>query len=1642
MSSAPTAEAPRLVRSSLGRLRVHLPDWDGANPRELEHAIAALPGVIQASARTQTGNVLLRFDPAAADPQELLRALSEQPGMPEPEREPSPLEPERAPSPPEQPDESDESGVRQIVSTVGGVLREQAGRFGRARIAVRGIDRDPVLARRVVSALEGRPEVRRAVASATTGRVLVEFSERVTSIQDLLSDLSTVELPETPGEDRPSHPLDPAPIIQSGARVIGSALGLGFIALQRLSSHGAVSTTSAAAVAGALGLVDGAPPVRDGLRHALGRDRAQLLFGGAAIVSLTLSGSPLGLAVSGAGALRMFTEARARREAWKEYERRLQDVADSTPGAVIRIDAGARVPLKARVIEGQGTAIGRDGLADAVGPGDEIDAGARVLSGSLVLELLGDAAWQSQPRPGEPRPDLLERYIALLGPLSLGYAAVFAFRQRSIAAAFTGLLLVNPRAGVIGADAADAGASARALRAGVTVVGTRPDRQIRRPDVLLIDGPRVLTDGLEQARIIPSGGRDRSELAEIVAAMVSVPAAPWRVTGGVVRVRHAALAELDGTGVIATVAGRQMRLEPSRRDSQAHQRALDAGEQALVLRDTKSNEEIAHVHLRPKLAARVEELRRRCQQSGIELLMLERDDRRASRMVAKRTEIPLIVEADLAELVRDRQRAGERVAVLSDSPAAAEAFEACDLAIALSSGRSAQFQARADLLAPGLSAVSAVLYAAARRDQAVGFSVALSALANLTGAAWGLQGEPGLVRASYATYLGALGAIGAAWERLRGGHRSRSVISRLTDPRPERWGRMSIDEVVQALAGERTGLSEAEARTRREVRTTSARRNAFVTAATEQLGSPLVAILGGGAVISLAVGATADVAIIGAVILANAAVGAWQERQAGRAAEALQRMGAASARVLRDGQVREIPADQVVGGDVMLLGAGDRVVADARLIQGEALEADEAALTGESLPVAKDPDADRPEARIVLEGSDITVGSGQALVVAVGDHTRLGATAAALAVEDTRASPLGARLDRLFRQGMPLVISGGALVTLAGIAWGGAPLAQLAVGASVAVAAVPEGLPLLAGVAEAAVARRLAARSALVRRLSAVESLGRVDIVCCDKTGTLTRGELAVTLVDDLDRPTTLDGGELPDRARTVLLTAALASPPPRSPDALAHATDGAVLAAAERHGLGSELEVARGGETPFDPVRPLHATAVSDRVCIKGAAEAVVSRCTRAMAVDGSRTRLNDAGRQALLDRAEGLASQGLRVLMVAEGPPEESLENPYQLTALGFVGISDPLREGAPEAVARCRAAGIRMIMLTGDHPATATRIAGELGLPLGDGAIPTGEQIEDVTDGELGEMLDRTSVVARITPIDKLRIVECLQRAGHTVAMTGDGVNDAPALRLADVGVAMGAGGTEVARQAADLVLADDRFETLTDALLEGRSLWQNLHEALALLLGGNLGEVVTLAGAALVGRSAILGARQILAINLVTDVLPAVAVAVQPPRELELRHVTRETSETFDEQLRGGIIRRGLATAAPALLAVLVAPIFGAHAGTVAFGSLIVTQLAQTVQSGRVRDALSVPVIVAVAGSGSVLAASLALPPLRAFLQLPPASASSVLLIGATAPAAMALATALSRQGPPLSAPAGLGAQGSYPAAGPTTQAAVL
>jgi calcium-translocating P-type ATPase len=1609
------AERPRVVHSLPGRIRVHVPGWSGEGSGALEQRLSTLAGVRRAHASAHTRNVLVEFDRDAADERSILSALGTQPGprrgtRSRPGDAPGTGAPEHGETPPHGKEPRRPSSratsvpgraARQIGRVPRHVVRE-VGKFGRrARISVPGLDRDPRVAGRVVERLGRMPGVTRVTASQLTGRVLVEFSERQIGVEEILAQVARLDLPELPGEDAPSHPLDPVPLIQSTARVIGSGLGLGLLAVRRARGQPAQGSGRAAKAAGALGIVEGMPPVERPLEDLLGRNRAQIAISGLSILSLTLAANPLGLTVAGAGALRLMTTVRARRSAWERYEQRVAGAEPPNPGAQIELEAGERAPVAGSVVSGFGTAISRNGELVAVRPGARLDAGARLAGGPVIVELEGDEAFIPQPRETPPTPTIYDRYLSSLPSVSLGYAALLGVLTRSAGRALTGLLLVNPRAALIGAESADNGAAARVLRHGVTVVGSREKRPICRPDALIVESPRALTSVLELAGAKSLRAElDERDVLRLAAGVAAAAGSPWGEVLGRIGPVDAVDGTFDGSVASAEIDGERWLLGPRHQDR--------GTSHVLELREARRPAPVGTIELRPAKAAGLDELLETCRRREVALELVEHCSPAVAEL-AGRVGVK-VIDAEARDRIRELQSTGGVVAVLSDSAHAAQEFAECDLAIALTSGRGGRFGARADLLAADLTSVCAVIEAGVRRDAAVRDSVISSALSNVAGAAWGLGGNPRFERGAAATHVAALGAIGDAYLRLRGGARARSVTERLSDPQPERFGRQSIDQVLAALDTREHGLTTEQARAR-ELPAEHRDGGRLAGAIADQLRSPLTGILLGAAGLSLALGAVGDVAMIAAVIVANTAVGAWQERQAGRAAEALDRLSARTANVLRDGEVQTLDADLIVPGDVILLGAGDRVPADARLIESEDLEVDEAPLTGESFPVPKTEHGGAPGNRVVLEGSDVTVGTGRAVVVAVGPQTRIGATAAAIALHETGESPLGQKLSQMFRQGLPVTVGGGLLVTGSGLLWGRPLVPQLALGASIAVAAIPEGLPLLAGVAEAAIARRLADRNALVRRLAAVEALGRVDVACTDKTGTLTEGHPALTCVADVRgqcaAPVNLDQAR-----HGILEAAALASPHPDGPTADSHPTDTAVVEGAERAGLTAMRDVDREDEEPFDPARGYHATRARGRVYVKGAVEVLAARCDRAR--QGSRTtRLTHAGRRELLTRAEQLAAKGLRVLMVAEGPAETSMEDPEALVALGYVGISDPLRANVPAAVARCHAAGVRVVMLTGDHPATATAIAREAGLSGSGEAVLTGDELGALDDEELDRRLEAARVIARITPLDKLRIVEALQRRGHVVAMTGDGVNDAPALRLADVGVAMGRVGTDVAREAADVVLADDDFSTLVETLVEGRGFWHNIRRALGLLLGGNLGELGMMVAASVAGRAAPLNTRQVLAVNLVTDVLPALAVAVQEPEHRNLAGLAREGTTALDAPLRRDIVRRAIAAGGPATAAYAIASRGAppARAQAVAYTSVVCGQLAQTLDLGRGEDRVSPEVGAAVAGSLAFVVASLAFPPFQQFLGLAIPSPLGLALCGGSTAASWGLGRAL-------------------------------
>jgi Ca2+-transporting ATPase len=622
-----------------------------------------------------------------------------------------------------------------------------------------------------------------------------------------------------------------------------------------------------------------------------------------------------------------------------------------------------------------------------------------------------------------------------------------------------------------------------------------------------------------------------------------------------------------------------------------------------------------------------------------------------------------------------------------------------------------------------------------------------------------------------------------------------------------------------------------------------------------QFASPVIWLLLGASAVSLALGEFLDAAAIAVIVIINAVIGFLQEHRAERAVMALRSMTAPRARVVRDGRSIIIPASDIVPGDVLVLEAGDVAGADARLLTAHALSTNEAALTGESAPADKSTDPTAPDTPLaerhdfVFMGTSIATGTGLARVVATGMRTELGRIAHLLATAEDTATPLQRRLARVSQT--LLYICGGivGLVALAG--WlRGWPLLQVFMAAvSLAVAAVPEGLPAVVTIALAVGVQRMAARHVLVRRLPAVETLGCATVICTDKTGTLTTGVMTVRELWGRDHSDLL-------YAASACTDAELAAD---GRGGIGDPTELAILAAAAERNIDRpsiERAAPRISEVPFDSVQKRMAVERADgRTYIKGAVETVLPLCT--VGVDGA------------IEANAEMASRGLRVLAVAVAADLELT------TLVGLIGIADPPRTEAIEAVAAAHAAGITTVMITGDHPVTAHAIAKELGI--------------------LSQSSDVELVRARATPEDKLEIVRIWKSRDAIVAMTGDGVNDAPALREAHIGIAMGRTGTEVTREASDMVLADDNFASIIAAVREGRGIFDNIRKTLVYLLSGNTGELTVMLVAALAGWPLPLLPLHLLWINVVTDGLPALALVVDPPEEDVLRRPPRHPDE---------------------------------------------------------------------------------------------------------------------------------------------------
>ncbi len=820
-----------------------------------------------------------------------------------------------------------------------------------------------------------------------------------------------------------------------------------------------------------------------------------------------------------------------------------------------------------------------------------------------------------------------------------------------------------------------------------------------------------------------------------------------------------------------------------------------------------------------------------------------------------------------------------------------------------------------------------------------------------------------------------------------------------------------------------------------------------------QFTNPIVLTLLVAAIIAIADGASragelllvryGDATAILLIVILNALLGFFQERRAEAALAALEKMQTPNARVRRDNEVKIVAASGLVAGDVLELEAGDAVPADARLLQTVNLAVEESALTGESVPVQKDARAavadDAPlgdRATMLFVGTSIVRGKGRAVVVATGAHTELGHLSALMHRARDRTTPLEEKLDSFGKRILYGCLALSALLFIRGSIKGDRSWHELLLEAvSLAVAAIPEGLPAITTITLALGMQRMAKRGAIVRKLAAVETLGSATVICTDKTGTLTQNEMTVrevyaggaryhvtgsgyepsgSILDTINQRVEVPDTPLAHLLATVALcNNALLQKTGDSWTVQGDPTEGALLTLAAKGGVSRESvasshQVVR--ELPFDSDRKrMTIVALDERgrevVHSKGSADVLLPLCA-AYETGTGRLNLDDATRRKILAEAERMSGEALRVLAVARRDLAEmpdvgtrgTVEIENRLTFVGLVGMMDPPRPGVKEAVRLCAEAHVRAVMITGDHKLTAVAIAKELDLWDNGALALTGAELEKLSEAELDDRIERVRVFARVTAEQKLRIVAAFKRGGHVVAMTGDGVNDAPALREAHIGVAMGRDGTDVAREAADMVIADDNFATIVDAVREGRAIWRNIQKFIFFLLSSNAGLLCAVFAVSFFTDLKPLTPLMILWINLVTNGLPALALGVDPPDPTQMREPPRaRTAGLLSARDWLGMAFVGGWMGAAAMICYLVPlraddPLAVKHARAIAFSLLALSPLfhalncrSSTASFLAMRPAFPLPLVAAIVLSAAIHLVAVLVPTLRPVFQ---------------------------------------------------------
>ncbi|WP_446898563.1 calcium-translocating P-type ATPase, PMCA-type [Clostridium sp. LBM24168] len=790
------------------------------------------------------------------------------------------------------------------------------------------------------------------------------------------------------------------------------------------------------------------------------------------------------------------------------------------------------------------------------------------------------------------------------------------------------------------------------------------------------------------------------------------------------------------------------------------------------------------------------------------------------------------------------------------------------------------------------------------------------------------------------------------------------------------WFDKSGDEVLKEKCSHlQNGLTSEEASERLvklgENKLKDKKKKSVFSLFFEQVNDPLIYVLLAAALVSAFLREISDAVIIGIIIILNAAIGMFQESKAEKALESLKKLTTPKAIVKRDGQLVEIPSENLVEGDIVILDAGRYVPCDIRLIEAARLKIDESALTGESVPSAKSPETISDNGNVALGDQKnmafmstlVTYGRGTGVVVATGMKTEIGKIASMLESNEKNLTPLQKKLARLGVLLGIVSVAICALIFVIGMIQGRDLFEMLLTAISLAVAAIPEGLPAIVTIVLAMGVQRMIKENAIIRKLPAVETLGAVNIICSDKTGTLTQNKMTVTKFYVINRLENISGLNIKNMSERILLeNMMLCNDATYSEDAkTGDPTEIALLEVGTKFNVFKEDEDnlhKRTYEIPFDSERKLMTTVNKyediHRVITKGAVDNLVNICSRAI-VDGKVVPITDGIKSDILSASNAMSDEALRVLATAfkdiqsEHVNMDSLED--DLIFVGFYGMIDPPRENVKKSIEECKSSGIRTVMITGDHKNTAFAIAKDLGIADDESQAILGSEFEGMSEEDVSGSIDNLRVFARVSPEHKVKIVKSLQKKGNIVSMTGDGVNDAPSLKTADIGVAMGITGTDVAKGASDMILTDDNFSTIVSAVKEGRNIYNNIKKSITFLLSCNIGEIVALFIGILLGWPAILRPIHLLWINLITDSLPALSLGVDSGDPDIMKEKPRDSREGLFSGKNGvlliidGLVI-GITTLAAFHVGTLIYPDSIMHAQTMAFVVLSVSQLFYT------------------------------------------------------------------------------------------------